>query len=319
MSSHDPQLVLLAGTSNPKLAEEVGKLLQIEVCNPISKFADGEIRVRVKKNMRRNDVFIIHPTSPSVNDHLMELLLMIDAAKRASASEITAVIPYFGYARQDRKEQPRVPISSSLIVKMIETAGVHRIVTVDIHSEQQQGFFFGPWDNLYGSYSLIPAIESKGIKDLVVASPDKNGVSRAVAFAKRLSADGVAIVFKERDIEVSNESEALGIIGDVKGKNVLIVDDMIDTAGTLINAAELITEKGAKSVRAASTHGLFSGDAIKKINNSPLEEIFITDTIAVRPEIINNPKFTVASVAELLAEGIRCIRSGESISERLMT
>lgn len=319
MTTSAGQIVLLTGTSNPKLAEEVGKLLNTEVYNPITKFADGEIRVKVNKNMRRNEVFIIHPTAPPVNEHLMELFLMIDAAKRASAAEITVVIPYFGYARQDRKEQPRVPISSSLIVKIIETSGANRIVTVDIHSDQQQGFFFGPWDNLYGSYSLIPVIEKKQIQDLVVASPDKNGVSRAVAFAKRLDAEGVAIVFKERDLDVNNKSETLGIIGEVKDKNVLIIDDMIDTAGTLVNAANLIMEKGAKSVRAVATHGLFSADAVEKINQSPIEEVFTTDTISVQPEIVNNPKFTVASVAELLAEAIRCIRSGESISERLMT
>lgn len=316
---HSNQLVLLTGSANPKLAEAVGEILNTEVCNPISTFADGEIRVKVTKNMRRNDVFIIHSTAPPVNDHLMELLLMVDAAKRASAGEINVVVPYFGYARQDRKEQPRVPISSSLIVKLIETSGVDRIVTVDIHSEQQQGFFFGPWDNLYGSYSLIPAIEALKLDNLVIASPDKNGVSRAIAFAKRLNADGVAIVYKERDLQMSNQSEVLGMIGDVEGKNVLIIDDMIDTAGTLVKATELIMEKGAKSVRAVAIHGLFSGEALEKINKSALEEVYVTDTISVRPDVEKNAKIKIITVAPLIAEAIRCILSGESISERLMT
>lgn len=311
-------VTLLAGSSNLKLAKDIGAKLKLEVLCPIDKFADGEIRVAIPKNLRRNDVFIIQPTAPNINDSIMELFLMLDAAKRASANEITAVVPYLSYSRQDRKDRPRVPISSSLLVQLIKTAGADRIVTVDIHSEQQLGFFPGPWDNLYGSYVLVPAIKAMKIKDLVVASPDKGGVTKATAYARRLSADGIAIVFKERDVSVANKSETLDMIGDIKGKNVLIVDDIIDTAGTLVNAAQFLLRRGAKSVRAAATHGLFSDPAYERISKSGITEIIVTDTVATKLDMAKNKMVKVVSVAPLLAEAIKRIQSGDSISEGLI-
>jgi len=311
-------ITLLAGSSNLKLAQDIAAKLKLEVLCPIDKFSDGEIRVAIPKNLRRSDVFIIQPTAPNINDSVMELFLMLDAAKRASVNEITAVVPYFSYSRQDRKDQPRVPISSSLLVQLIKASGADRIVTVDIHSEQQLGFFPGPWDNLYGSYILVPVIKAMKIKDLVVASPDKGGVARATAYARRLNAQGLAIVYKERDVSVANKSEAVDMIGEVKEKNVLIVDDIIDTAGTLINAAELLLKRGARSVRAAATHGLFSDPANERISKSGITEIIVTDTVVIKPEMAKNKKIRVVSVAPLLAEAIKRIQSGDSISEGLI-
>lgn len=312
------QIRVLTGSSNPKLARDIAKILKATECNPVTHFANGEVRVSIPRNLRRNDVFIIQPTFPFVNDSLVELLLMIDAAKRSSANEITAVVPYFAYSRQDRKDQPRVPISSSLVAKMIETAGAQRIVTIDIHSEQQQGFFPGPWDNLYGSYALIPTLKKQKWSNLVVASPDKGGMTKAVAYAKRLEAGGVALVYKERDVATENKSEVLDMIGDVKGKNVLIVDDMIDAAGTITHAANFIAERGAKEVFAAASHGLFSPPALKRIEESKISKIFITDTVMVSEEVRKNPKIKIVSIAPLLAEAIRRIQTGESISEGLI-
>ncbi|MDO8618630.1 MAG: ribose-phosphate pyrophosphokinase [Candidatus Daviesbacteria bacterium] len=311
-------LILLTGSSNQKLAADIGLKLNLDVFYPIDRFADGEIRISIPRNIRRNDVFIIQPTAPDVNSSIMELLLMIDAAKRSSASEITAIIPYFSYSRQDRKDRPRVPISSSLLAQIIRTAGADRIVTVDIHSEQQQGFFSGPWDNLYGSYSLVPTLRKMKIKDLVIASPDKGGVSKATAYARFLNAEGIAIVFKERDVTVVNKSETLDMIGDVKGKNVLIVDDIIDTAGTLANATKLLLDRGAKTVRAAATHGLFSEPALERIEKSGILEVFVTDTVVASKEVLKHPKIKIISVAKLVAEAIRRIETGESISEGLI-
>jgi ribose-phosphate pyrophosphokinase len=310
--------ILLTGKSNPKLAHDIAELLSHELLEPITIFSDGEIRVRIPQNMRRRHVFIIQPTAAPVNNSLMELIFMIDAAKRSSASEISVIIPYFGYARQDRKEMPRVPISSSVVANMIVNAGADRILTLDIHSEQQQGFVNIPWDNLYGSSSLLPAIQEKNLSDVVVASPDKGGMTRATGYAKLLGAKGVALVYKQRDIHLNNESEALGMIGEVKGKDVLIVDDMLDTGGTIAHAADYLRKEGAKSVRVAVTHGLFSGKAIERINNSVIDEVIITDTIFHREEVVKHPKITVVSIAPLLAEAIQRIQTGESISSLIL-
>jgi ribose-phosphate pyrophosphokinase len=313
-------VVLLTGTSNPQLARTIAKILKKEkqFTEPISFFSDGEIRVKIPHNLRQRHVIIVQSTSSPVNDHIMELIFLIDAAKRSSAREITAIIPYFGYSRQDRKEMPRVPISAAVIANIIERAGVDRIVTMDIHSEQQQGFIHAPWDNLYGSYALLPLIKKMKLSNVVVASPDKGGVTRATAFARLVNAEGIAIVFKDRDLELSNRSEAMNMIGEVKGKDVLLVDDMIDTGGTLTNAANLIKERGAKSVRAAAVHGIFSGKAIENITNSALEEVLVTDTIALSEELKNHPKIRVVSVAPLLAEAIGRIQTGESLSRDLI-
>ncbi|OGE31462.1 hypothetical protein A3C59_02370 [Candidatus Daviesbacteria bacterium RIFCSPHIGHO2_02_FULL_36_13] len=311
--------VLLTGTANLKLAQDVAKILGKDVGETVSVFADGEKRVIIPENLRKRDVFIIQPTCPPVDSSIIELFLIIDAAKRSSASEVTAIIPYFGYSRQDRKDRPRVPISSSIIARLIEYSGADRILTIDIHSEQEPGFVEIPWDNLYGSYSLLPELQ-KHFKssNLVIASPDKGGVPKATFYAELLDAEGIATVFKERDMDKNNESEALDMIGDVKGKDVLIVDDMIDTAGTLCNAANLIKERGAKSISAASTHGLFSGPAPKRIEESPIEKIFITDSVPLREEMKNSKKLIVTSIAKLLAEAIECIYDGSSMSEKLI-
>lgn len=310
--------VLLTGNSNPQLAGQVAKILNTTVYNPIQKFADGESRVQIPINIRRGSVVIIQSTCPpDVDRNIIELLLMIDAAKRASADEVIVIIPYFGYARQDRKDRPRVPISSSVIAQAIEFTGADKICTLDIHSEQLQGFVKAPWDNLYGSYSLIPRIEKENFNDLVVASPDKGGVPTATAYARRLSATGVAIVYKDRDVH-TNHSEALDIIGDVEGKEVLLVDDMVTTAGTLCNAAKLIKEKGAKTIWAAVTHGVFSDGAIQKIIDSPIEKVLITDTIPQLEEVLECPKVEIVSIADLLAEAILRIETGQSLSEKLI-
>lgn len=311
--------VLLTGNSNPKLAEQVAEILGTKVYNPITKFADGESRVQIPINIRRGSVVIIQSTCPpNVDTNIIELLLMIDAAKRASADEVIVIIPYFGYARQDRKDRPRVPISSSVLAQAIEFAGADKICTLDIHSEQLQGFIKAPWDNLYASYSIIPRIEKESFENLVVASPDKGGVPTATAYARRLDAQGVAIVYKVRDVHSKDESEALDIIGDVKDKEVLLVDDMATTAGTLCNAAQLIKNRGAKKIWAAVTHGVFSEGAIEKINNSPIEKVLITDTIPQPEQVKNCPKIEIVSIAPLLAEAILRIESGQSLSEKLI-
>ncbi len=311
-------LVLLSGRANPRLAHDIGKILGTEVSEPVSVFSNGEIRVRIEPNLRRRYVFVIQPTASPVNDNIMELIFMIDAAKRASAREVIAVIPHFGYSRQDRKEMARVPISAAVVASMIEHSGADHILTVDIHAEQAEGFIAKPWDNVYGSYSLLPVIKSRKLERLVVASPDKGGMLRATGYAKLLNAEGLAVVYKERDVMVNNKSETVDMIGDVAGRDVLLVDDMIDTAGTIVNAAELLKKNGARSVRAASTHGLFSGEALKRLGDSVIEEVFITDTIAHPKGVVENRKITIASVAPLLAESIRRIRTGESISDLIL-
>lgn len=310
--------MLLSGRSNPKLAQSIADILGKELCEPISSFADGEIRVKGIPNLRRRQVFIIQPTSSPVNDHIMELILMIDAAKRASANEIIAVMPYFGYSRQDRKEMPRVPISSSVVAKMIENAGADRILTLDIHSEQAEGFVQIPWDNLYGSYALLPAINDQHLKNLVVASPDKGGMVRTTAYARRLETVGIASVYKERDLNLNNVSSALGMIGNVEDKDVLLVDDLVDTAGTLVNAANYLKKHGAKRIIAAATHGLFSGNAIEKITDSAIEKVIVTDSLHMRDEVVSNPKIHIVSVAPLLAAAVSRVRTGESLSKDLI-
>lgn len=311
-------LVLVTGRSNTTLAKSIAKILKKDLHDSVTVFADGEVRVKIPPNLRRRHVFIIQSTSKPVNDYLMELVLMIDAARRSSAKEITVVVPYFGYSRQDRKEMPHVPISSSVVANILVNAGADRIVTVDIHSEQQQGFVKVPWDNLYGSYSLVPAIQKQKLKNLVVAAPDKGGMTRAIGYAKRLGASDVALVYKERDLNVNNKSEALEMIGLVKDRDVLLVDDMIDTAGTIVNAANFIKKRGARRIMVSATHGLFSKDALEKIDNSAIDQVVITDTIAHEEHVVKHPKIMIVSLAELLSEAIRRIETGESISKDLI-
>ncbi|OGL53888.1 hypothetical protein A3K55_01635 [Candidatus Shapirobacteria bacterium RBG_13_44_7] len=311
-------MVLISGRSNLELAEKIAKKLRTKVVEPVTSFADGEIRVTIPVTMRRQEVFIIQSTSAPVNNNLMELLLMVDAAKRASAEEVTAIIPYFGYSRQDRKDQPRVPISAALVAKLIKVAGTRRILTLDVHSEQQQGFFDGPWDNLYGSYTLIPAIKKMKIKNLVVASPDKGGVPRAVTYARLLDAEGIAIVYKERDTKLANHCESLGLIGDVKNKKILLVDDMADTTGTIVSAAKLLKSRGAKEIYVAVTHGPFSPPALERISSAPIKKWWVTDTILHPAEIKNHPRVKVVSVATLLAKAINRIYQRKSISDLIL-
>lgn len=310
--------ILLTGRANPELAQAIGKILGTEVTCPISSFSDGEIRVRIKPNLRRRIVFIIQPTSSPVNDHIMEVVLMSDAAKRASASEVIAVIPYFGYQRQDRKEMSRVPISAAAVSSLLVNAGVDRILTIDIHSEQMEGSISKPWDNLYASYSLLPTLKKLDVKNLVIAAPDKGGVLQAVGYAKLLGAAGIAFAYKLREITLNDVSNTIGMIGEVKGRDVLLVDDVISTAGTIVHAANHIKGQGARSIRVAAAHGAFAGDALKLINDSAIEEVFITDTIKPRKEILENKKITIVTVAPLLAEAIKRIRTGESISKSLI-
>ncbi len=316
-----PDFVLLTGSANQPLARSVAEYLNRTVYDSTTRrFDDGEIRVTIPENLRRRSVVIIQPTSPPlVNDYIMELLFMIDAAKRASSREITAILPYFGYARQDRKDQPRVPISAAVVAKAIEVAGADRVVTVDLHSEQSEGFISDPWDNVYGSYVLVPHLQKLGLQNIKFASPDAGGVTRAIKFARLMEVDEPpAFTFKRRDPDKPNVSQTMSLTGDVNGYNVVLVDDMIDTGGTIVQAAHKMIESGALSVRVVATHGIFSKDALKKIDNSPIETVTVTDTILQREDVIKHPKVKVVSVAPLLGEVIIRIQTGESISEGLI-
>jgi ribose-phosphate pyrophosphokinase len=303
---------IFSGRANPKLAADIAKKLKINLGKiEIGNFADGELSVQIKENVRGRPVFFIQSVCPpEINANLVELLVTIDAFRRSSAGEIIVVIPYFAYARQDRKDRPRVPISAKLIANLIESAGANRVLCLDLHSDQIQGFFNIPVDNLYGSYVLIPTLKKQFRKNLMVLSPDVGGTARARAFAARLKAP-LGIIDKRRDPTVPNKAEALHIIGDVKGKNVVIVDDMVDTAGTLIEAARVVSEAGATSVSANATHGLFSRDANSRTEASKIEQVFATDTI---PQVGKAKKIKVISVAPLLAEAIKRIYQKQSIS-----
>src|SRR3989339_1079292 len=293
---------LLTGNSNRKLAGEVAEYLGIPICDTlITTFSDGEIMVQINENVRGYDIFVLQSTCTPVNDNIVELLLLIDALKRASAGRITAVIPYYGYARQDRKVQPRVPISSKLLADLVTVAGTDRVLTVDLHAGQIQGFFNIPVDHLYASPVILEYIKKCNIKDIVIVSPDAGGVERARAFAKRLNAS-LAIIDKRR--ERANESEVMNVIGDVKGKNTIILDDMIDTAGTIAQAAIALKEKGADRVLVACTHAVLSGPAIDRINNSVIEELIVTNTIRLDSKQEKCKKLTVLSIAPLLGEAI---------------
>jgi len=305
-------LKIFAGNSNVPLAIEICRFLGISLGEAkVERFSDGEVRVEIKENVRGLDVFVIQSTSTPVNDHLMELLIMIDALKRASAERITAVMPYYGYARQDRKVAPRVPISAKLVADIITTAGANRILTMDLHAGQIQGFFNIPVDNLYATPVTIQYIRMKYKNDLVIVSPDAGGVERARDMAKRLSAS-LAIIDKRR-VE-PNKSKVMHIIGDIKDKKTLILDDIVDTAGTLTQAAEALKQKGARNVSACCTHAVLSGDAIKRIENSCLDELVVTDTIPLKQEAKACNKIKVLSVANLLGEAIKRIHNNDSVS-----
>jgi len=306
------ELKLFSGNANRPLAEEIAQHLRMRLGDAdVSRFSDGEVYVQINENVRGQDVFVIQPTCPPVNDTLMELLVMMDAFKRASARRITAVLPYYGYGRQDRKVMPRVPITAKLVADLITAAGCHRLLAVDLHAGQIQGFFNIPVDHLFAAPPVIvDYLAKKDLQDLVLVSPDAGGVERARAIAKRLNA-GLAIIDKRRD--GPNVALFMYLIGDVKNKDVVVIDDMIDTAGTLIQAVEAVKREGARRVLACAVHGVLSGPALNRIEESPLEEVIITNSVPLTPGKAS-PKVHVLSVAPLLAEAIRRIHDEESVS-----
>jgi ribose-phosphate pyrophosphokinase len=305
--------VLFTGNANPALAQEIASDLRIDLGRAaVGRFSDGEVTVEIKQNVRARDVFVVQPTCTPTNENIMELLLLVDALKRASAGRITAVIPYFGYARQDRRPRStRVPISAKVVANMLEAAGVNRLLTMDLHADQIQGFFDIPVDNIYASPVLLSDLKGKRYDDLVVVSPDVGGVVRARALAKQLGCD-LAIIDKRRP--KANVSEVMHVIGEIDGRNCVIMDDMIDTAGTLVKAAEVLKERGAKSVFAYCTHPVFSGPAIERIRGSQLDEVVITNTIPLGPLALGCKNIRQLSVAFLFAETIRRISDGESVT-----
>jgi ribose-phosphate pyrophosphokinase len=306
------ELKIFAGNSNPVLAREICADLGISPSIAVVKtFSDGEIMVEIGENVRGRDVFVVQSTCAPSNQNLMELLIMVDALKRASAARITAVIPYFGYARQDRKVAPRTPITSKLVADLITTAGVHRVLCVDLHAGQIQGFFNIPVDHLYAAPVVLDDIRSRLTGRLVVVSPDAGGTERARAFAKRLDA-GLAIIDKRRS--GPNVSEVMHIIGEVEGETCVIVDDMIDTAGTLCQAATALKSRGAGDIYATATHAVLSGPALERINQRCLKEVLVTNTIPVEDKLVACPRLRQLSVANLLAEAIRRIHGEESVS-----
>lgn len=306
------ELKLIAGNSNLPLARGISNYLGTPLVNAeVIKFADGEICVQINENVRGADMFVIQSTCPPVNDNLMELLIIIDALRRASARRITAVIPYYGYARQDRKVQPRAPISAKLVADLLTTAGANRVLTLDLHAGQIQGFFNIPVDNLFATPVLIEYIKSLNLPNIILVSPDAGGVERTRAFAKRLDAS-LAIIDKRR--EKANESEVMNIIGDAKGKNAFIIDDIIDTGGTLTKAAIALVDAGAENVYACCTHAVLSGKAVERINASDLKKLVITDTIPTKEKVQNSTKAEVLSVADLIGETIHRINVDKSVS-----
>lgn len=303
---------ILSGNSNIPLAEKICTGLNIPLGRAhVKKFTDGEIQVEIEENVRGMDVFVVQSTCTPVNTYLMELLIMMDAIKRASAERITAVLPYYGYARQDRKVAPRVPITAKLVADIITTAGANRLLTIDLHAGQIQGFFNIPVDHLYAAPIMMDFIKQEYVNDLVIVSPDAGGVERARAFGKRLGAS-LAIIDKRRS--QPNESTVMNIIGDIKGKTALLLDDMVDTAGTLTQAADALVKAGAKKVAACCTHAVLSGHALEKINQSALEKMVVSDTIPIKPEAQSCKKIVVLSIASLLGEAIKRIHNNDSVS-----
>ena len=306
-------MYIISGNSNPILANQISKELKVKTIDvTVTRFSDQEVFVEINENIRGKNIFVIQSTSMPANDHIMELLITIDALKRASANTVTAVIPYFGYARQDRKVGPRTPISAKLVADILTTAGIDRLLTIDLHAGQIQGFFDIPVDNLYAAPVITKDIlKNYKDKDLVVISPDVGGVVRARGIAKRINGD-LAIVDKRRD--KANESEVMNIIGDINNRDCIIVDDIVDTAGTLCNAAEALINEGANSVSAYITHGVLSGPAIERLQNSKLKELVITDSIAPTKLILDASNIRIIYLAPLIAEAIRRISSDRSVS-----
>jgi len=305
-------LKVFSGRAHPSLTEEICARIGLQPGRvSLYSFSDGENYVQIDENVRGADVFVIQPTCPPVNDHLMELLIMLDAFKRSSASRVTAVLPYYGYARQDRKDKPRVPITSKLVADLITKAGADRVLTLDLHASQIQGFFNIPVDHLFAAPVIVGHLRTLGFDDLTIVSPDAGGVERARAYAKRLGAS-LAIIDKRRI--AANQTEVMNIIGEVEGRNVFIVDDIIDTAGTLIHSAEALLAKGAKSISASCTHAVLSGPAIERINKSQLEMVVATNSMPTADKEQDCSKLKTLSIGELLAEAIKRIHNEDSVS-----
>ncbi|MGQ9535176.1 MAG: ribose-phosphate diphosphokinase [bacterium] len=306
------RIMLFAGSASVELAKEITDKIGISMSkSTVTKFADGELKIKIEENIRGQDVFIVQSTNPPA-ENLLELLLFLDAAKRASAERITAVIPYYGYARQDRKDEPRVPISAKLIADLLATSGANRVLTIDLHAEQIQGFFDIPVDHLYAVPVFIDYLHQLKIKNCIVVSPDAGRVNRVRAFARRLGKDiPIAIIDKRRT--GPNQSMVVNVIGEVKGKNAVIYDDMIDTGGTIIDAAEALAKKDINDIYVCAVHGIFSRDAIPKLNKSPIKKLVITNTLKINTEKMID-KLHILSIADLLAEAIKRIHNNESIS-----
>jgi ribose-phosphate pyrophosphokinase len=306
------KLAIFSGNANPDLAKDICKYLKVKLSDAlVARFSEGEIRVKIKDNVRGKDVFIVQPTSPPPNENLMELLIMIDALKRSSAQRITAVVPYYGYARQDRKDQPRVPITAKLVANLITVSGADRLLTLDLHAGQIQGFFDIPVDHLLAVGVFLDYLSKLKLKDIVVVSPDVGGIKMARAYAKRLKAH-LAIIDKRRDSP--DKTEVMHILGEVKGKDAIIVDDLIATGSSLIEAVDALKKAATKSVRAAITHGVLSGPAIERIDKcKDLKELLITDSIPL-DDHKKHPRIKVLSVADLLGEAIKRIHNEESVS-----
>ncbi|MGH9459056.1 MAG: ribose-phosphate diphosphokinase [Thermoanaerobaculia bacterium] len=303
---------VFSGRAHPTLGHEICEILGTDPGRiSLYNFSDGESYAQIDENVRGADVFIVQPTSPPVNDNLVELLIMLDAFKRSSASRITAVIPYYGYARQDRKDKPRVPITSKLVADLVSAAGASRVLTIDLHAPQIQGFFDIPVDHLFAAPVLLRHLKTLNLPDLTIVSPDAGGVERARAYAKRLGAQ-LAIIDKRRTGK--NQTEVMNIIGEVEGRNVFIVDDIIDTAGTLIHTVEVLHEQGAQSISAACTHAVLSGPAIGRINASKLDQVVVTNTMPTADKEAECPRLRALSIADLLAEAMKRIHEEDSVS-----
>jgi ribose-phosphate pyrophosphokinase len=306
------ELKIFGGRAHPMLTQEICEYLNLRPGNVSARnFSDGEIFCQIQENVRGSDVFVVQPTCEPVNENLMELLIMLDTFKRSSASRVTAVLPYYGYARQDKKDQPRVPITAKLVADLISRAGADRVLTMDLHADQIQGFFDVPVDHLFAAPVLLEAVRELNLPDLVIVSPDAGGVERARAIAKRMEV-GLAIVDKRRP--EPNEAEVMFVIGDVEGCNALIVDDIVDTAGTLTKTVEALKSKGAKRVLAAGVHGVLSGPALKRIDQSPVEAVLITNTTPLDQKLARSQKLRPLSVSALLGEAIRRIHEDSSVS-----
>jgi ribose-phosphate pyrophosphokinase len=308
------QIKVFSGNANRPLAEEICLHLGIEIGRAnVTRFSDGEFNFQIMENVRGEDCFLVQPTCPPVDSNLMEMLIMLDAFRRSSAKRVTAVIPYYGYARKDRKDRPRVPISAKLVANLITEAGADRVLLFDLHAGQIQGFFDIPADHLFAAPVLVGYFQSLQLPDLTVVAPDAGGVERARAYAKRLDAE-LAIIDKRRDYDNLGEVEVLHVVGDVEGRTALIVDDMVDTAGTLVKAAEALNRNGAESILATATHAVLSGPAIQRIEASPIKELVVTNSIPIE-NACRSPKIRCLSVAKLLADAILSIHDETSVSK----